>query len=207
MTLNYFKRVGMKRVWMMLIGNLFVAMGVSIFKLSGLGNDPFSGMMMALGEVTGIGYAVFSILLNLVFFVIQLGTGRKLIGIGTIINAVLLGYLVTFFYNIWTQIFVISGGLWQQLIVVCIGVIVCSFGLSLYQTADAGVAPYDSLAIILEKRVKKLSYFWCRMSTDAVCALVCYLAGGIIGFGTLISAFGMGPVVHFFNTHFSEKLL
>ena len=39
------------------------------------------------------------------------------------------------------------------------------------------------------------------------CALVCFLAGGIIGIGTLATTFGFGPVIHFFNKHFSEKVI
>ena len=50
----------------MLLGNVFLGMGVSIFKLSEMGTDPFSGMVMALAEVLGIGYPVFLILVNLV---------------------------------------------------------------------------------------------------------------------------------------------
>ena len=193
---------------MMLIGNIFVGMGVSIFKLSGLGNDPFSGMMMALAEVAGISYAIFAILLNIVFFAIQLSIGRKLIGLGTIINAILLGYLVTIFYDVWLKIFPpVADNTMFRVLIVCIGVIICSLGLSLYQTADTGVAPYDSLAIIMAKRFKKVSYFWCRISLDTLCVVACYAGGGIVGLGTLISALGFGPVIHFWDIHFSQKLL
>ena len=33
------------------------------------------------------------------------------------------------------------------------------------------------------------------------------LLGGLIGLGTLICAFGLGPFVQFFTRHFSEKVL
>ena len=52
---QYFKRIGAKRMVIMLLGNVFLGMGVSIFKLSEMGTDPFSGMVMALAEVLGIG--------------------------------------------------------------------------------------------------------------------------------------------------------
>ena len=45
---QYFKRIGAKRMVIMLLGNVFLGMGVSIFKLSEMGTDPFSGMVMAL---------------------------------------------------------------------------------------------------------------------------------------------------------------
>ena len=91
------KKINWKFVFVMLVGNVILGLGIAIFKLSGLGNDPFSGMAMALAECVGIEYARFVILMNLGFFVIEIIWGRKLIGLGTIVNALLLGYIVTFF--------------------------------------------------------------------------------------------------------------
>ncbi len=196
-----------RRLIIMLIGNIFLGMGISIFKLSGLGNDPFSGMVMALADTTGIQYARFLILFNLSLFVIQLIAGRRFIGIGTIVNAVLLGYFVTFFYNIWIDLSIEPQLLWQRIVTVAIGVVICSFGVSLYQTSNVGIAPYDCLSLIMRDRFPRISYFWHRMFTDALSALVCFVFGGIIGLGTLVSMFGLGPIIHFFNVHFTEKLL
>ena len=58
----------------------------------------------------------------------------------------------------------------------------------------------------MAKRMPKISYFWCRIFTDAFSALVCFLSGGLIGIGTLVTAFGFGPVVEFFNVRFTRKL-
>ncbi len=207
MIAGYFKKVGIKRLVMMLIGNVFIGMGVSIFKLSGLGNDPFSGMVMALSDMLQITYAPFVIMVNLVLFVVEAAYGRKLIGAGTLVNAMLMGYIITFFNKLFLAVIGAPAGLTGQVITVFIGVVICSFGVSLYQTPNVGISPYDSLSLIMTERLKNGSYFWCRMATDAVCALICWMAGGIIGLGTLVSAFGLGPIIHFFNVHFSEKLL
>ena len=51
MAVNYFKKIGARRLLIMIMGNVFLGMGISIFKLSGLGNDPFSGMVMALANI------------------------------------------------------------------------------------------------------------------------------------------------------------
>ena len=102
---QYFKRIGAKRMVIMLLGNVFLGMGVSIFKLSEMGTDPFSGMVMALAEVLGIGYPVFLILVNLVLLFVEVKFGREMIGAGTVVNACLLGYIVTFFYTIWVRMF------------------------------------------------------------------------------------------------------
>ena len=207
MLVDYFKRVGSKRLVIMFIGSVVLGIGVSIFKLSGWGNDPFSGMIMALSDQVGIQYGTFLILFNLPLFMIEYFFGKKLIGIGTLINMFLVGYFVSFFYHIWLNYIGVPELVWQKLLTVCLGVIVCSLGVSLYQTPNVGVAPYDSLSLILKERFPKIPYFWLRMSNDGFCAVVCYLTGGIVGLGTLVSAFGLGPIIHFFNVNFTEKLL
>lgn len=197
----------MKRFAIMLVGNILLGLGVSIFKLSGLGNDPFSGMVMALAANFKISYAVFLVIFNIFIFILQFITGRKLIGAGTIVNACFVGFFVTFFYTTFQHFALAPETMWQRIIVVGIGVVVTSLGVSMYQTPDVGIAPYDSLSLIMAKRWVKIPYFWHRMLTDAVCAAICFYAGGIVGLGTLVSAFGLGPFIHFFNEHVSKKLL
>jgi len=77
---------------MTVIGNIFIGLGIAIFKMSGLGNDPFTAMNLSLSECVGLEYAHFQVLFNLCVFVIQWFFGRELIGIGTLVNACLLGY-------------------------------------------------------------------------------------------------------------------
>ena len=77
---------------------------------------------------------------------------------------------------------------------------------SLYQTADLGIAPYDYLSLGL-RDYTPFPYFGCRVFTDALCALICWLLGGLVGIGTLICAFCLGPFIQFFNGLISERLL
>lgn len=205
--IEWMKNINWKYVIVMCIGNIILGLGIAIFKFSGLGNDPFSGMVMALSDRAGIEYAVFLIMINTIVFIVEFILGRKLIGLGTFVNALLLGYVVTFFYNLIVSAAGEPGQLLQRILIVCIGVIVTSFGVSMYQLPKQGVAPYDSMSLIMTERLKKIPYFWNRVVTDAFCALMCWLAGGIVGLGTLVSAFGLGPFVQFFDTHFTSKLL
>ena len=79
---EYVKKIGMRRILIMLLGNVFLGMGVSIFKFAGLGNDAYNAMMMALSDVVGIPYARFFAIFSVGLFVIELIAGRHFIGLG-----------------------------------------------------------------------------------------------------------------------------
>ena len=85
-------------------------------------------------------------------------------------------------------------------------VLVTALGASLYQTADLGIAPYDYLYLGL-RDYTPCPYFGCRIFTDALSALLCWLLGGLVGLGTLICAFCLGPFIQFFDRTFSQKVL
>lgn len=199
-------KVKLKQFMWVIVGNIILGIGIGIFKYSGMGNDPFSAMCLSLFEKFNVSYAIFLIGLNCFFFIFQWWFGKKFIGIGTIVNWFLLGVIVQNAIALLESYLPTLTNVWYQLTCVVLGVVIASFGLSLYQTARAGVAPFDSLALIVHERLN-IPYFWGRIFFDAICALVAFLAGGLIGIGTLACAFGFGPVINFFNKTVTEKLL
>lgn len=191
----------------MVLGNVIVGMGVSIFKLSCLGNDAYNAMTMALADFLSIPFGHFSAMAGILMFLVQIVVGRKYIGIGTVVNSLLSGYIVSFFYNIWMYMFEVPSQLPIKLVIMVLGVVACGLGLSMYQMADTGISPYDSYALIIAEKCKKIPYFWWRMLFDGSCALIAFLAGGLLGIGTIVCAFGLGPCIQFFNVYVTGKLL
>lgn len=203
---GYIKKVGGRRIVVMIFGNIFLGMGISIFKFASLGNDPYSGMVMALADRAGMTYAGLLIIINIFVFILEFIFGKEYIGIGTIVNALFLGYITTLFYKLLVLFFRLPEDMIVKILIMLAGTVVTGLGVSMYQTPNAGVSPYDSLSLIMEKRMSKIPYFWHRIFTDTLCAVVCFAAGGIVGLGTLVSALGLGPVIDFFNIHFTRKL-
>ena len=204
---KWIQQTGWRRIILMVIGNLILGMGISIFKLASLGNDSFSGMTMAISASIHMNYGTYFLLQSAVLFVIEVIFGRQLIGIGTVVNACFLGYFTMFFSWIWEVAGLQIQGLGSQLITLVIAVLIQSFGLSLYQSSDAGISPYDSLALILTERFPKVPYFFNRVLLDGICAVICWRFGGLIGIGMLVAMFGLGPVISIFNKCISEKLV
>ena len=195
-----------RRVVGMVAGIVIIALGIALFKQSHLGNDSISALNMRLAELLGISLGTQNLCTNILFFLLEFWFGRKYIGLGTFVNGICIGYIVTAFYDPIHAHFGDAPSLAVQLAWVIAAVLVTALGASLYQTADLGVAPYDYLSLGLRDHTP-FPYFGCRVFTDALCALLCWLLGGLVGLGTLLCAFCLGPFIQFFDGRFSRKVL
>ena len=195
-----------KRICIMIMGLMILSVGVAALKLSLMGNDSHTAMVLALEGMTGIDLAIILVIIQSIWFIVEFVFGREKIGIGTFVNWIGVGFMVTQSLGWINNHFLISGFIYSRFAYLIIGTLLLSFGVSLYQTADLGIAPYDALSLILSERLS-IPYFWCRVFTDVVCVIIAFTLCGIIGLGTLFCSFGLGPIVAFFNKHVSEELL
>lgn len=203
---GYFKNIGLRRIAGMVSGNIILGIGIAVFRASLLGNDPYSAMLLAGAEHLPVTYSTLLLIVNAAVFSVEIIWGRHFIGIGTFVNWFLLGYVASFFMEVSAVFQIPERGLFIRLLTVAAGVLVVSLGVSLYQSADLGIAPYDSLSMIISEHCP-LPYFWCRLGTDVVCTAVCFALGGIVNVGTAVCAFGLGPFIHFFDRTVSFRVL
>ena len=96
---------------------------------------------MRLAELLGISLGTQNLCTNLLFFLLEFWFGRKYIGLGTFVNGICIGYIVTAFYDPIHAHFGDAPSLAVQLAWVIAAVLVTALGASLYQTADLGIAP------------------------------------------------------------------
>lgn len=156
------QHVTFRRVAGMLVGIVIISLGVTLFKFAHLGNDPFNALNIRSAELAGLTLGVQNLIYNAVFFTMQMIWGRRYVGFGTVANAVCCGFIITFFYDFLTAHFAQAATLPAQLAWVAAAVVCTSLGISLHQTSDLGVAPYDYLALGLRDHTP-LPYFCCRL--------------------------------------------
>lgn len=158
-----------RRIVGMVVGIVIIGLGIALFKQSHLGNDSISALNMRLAELLGISLGVQNVATNILFFALEFWLGRKYIGLGTFVNGIGMGFIITFFYEPIAAAFGPAASLPEQLVWVVLAVLVTALGASLYQTADLGIAPYDYLSLGL-RDYTHFQYFGCRVFTDAFCA-------------------------------------
>lgn len=194
-----------RRFAAVMLGNVILGFGVAALKLSMMGNDPFTAHTMALSEGFGMGLGNYQLLVNIALAVVQFSFGAQYIGLGTIVNMCFLGYIVQFAQIPLLAVFGSAAGhnLPYQLLYMVLALMVVAFGLSMYQTADLGVSPFDYLSMGMTDKWKK-PYFLNRVITDGACVVIILLAVAIrfigwenshLGIGTIACAFCLGPFV------------
>ena len=194
------------RRYIAMLGGIFImGLGVALFRFSCMGNDPATAMVIAASDRAGVKLSIVLILVNTLWFCLEYLFGRNYIGVGTFVNWFAVGPLITFFSECLYSHWPVPQTFSSRLIAMGGGVLILSLATSLYQTADLGVSPYDSVSIILAERTP-IPYFWCRIFTDSFCTAVTFLLGGTLGLGTLVCALGLGPFIAFFTRHVARRL-
>ena len=206
-----------RRIFMSVFGVIICAISVGIFKIAALGVDPFQSLMSGLDKLIPISFGTLYVIVNLVLLSFSIIVDRHNIGIATFINLFLLGYITEFTYSFLQTIFV-NPSMITRLICLIIGIVIICFGSAFYMTADLGVSTYDAVAIVLAYKWKVAKFKFCRIATDLVCVIsgiIIYLIGGgtwseiptIVGVGTIITAFFMGPLIELFNDKIARPFL
>lgn len=194
---------------MMILGILFIGLCVSFLRLSGFGVDPFSAMNLGISGFIGWSFGTWQLLMNAVILVIVFFQARHCIGAGTIINMIFVGYIADFVCWLAQDVVQIEMSLPLRIIALVLAQLMASMGVALYMVADMGIAPYDSVAIIIEKLTHQIIPFHkARVLSDVVVVIVGIafaIASGagiwaVAGIGTVINACFNGPLIQFFKT-------
>ncbi len=202
---------------MSLFGVIICAISVGIFKIAALGVDPFQSLMSGLDKLIPIPFGTLYVIVNVILLSFSLIADRHYIGIATFINLFLLGYITQWTYE-FLQTVIVNPSMIVRLLCLLIAIVIICFGSALYMTADLGVSTYDAVALILVNKWHIGQFKYIRIVTDVICVIsggVLFLLGGgkfaeiptIIGIGTIITAFFMGPLIEVFNQKVAIPML
>lgn len=209
-----------KRTVFSLLSVVIMGFGTALFNVSGFGVDPFTSMNMSVSASLGIRFGTYQLIVNTaILLYVVIVAHRGLVGMGTVFNMVGVGYACELFSSLLMPVVKQNNSLSIRIPLLLAGIVVLCFACSLFFTANIGVGPYDALGFMLS-RFSKLPYKWVRVITDLAVVLIGLFASGSlrsvlngnfsgiqnVGIGTVITAFCMGPLIHFFNKTISAKI-
>ena len=194
-----------------------IEISVGLFKRAALGVDPFQSFMSGLDELIPIEFGTLYVIANACLLLFSLFADRHYIGLATIINLRILGYVAQFSHELMLSLFP-ELSLPGRFLFLITGIITMCFSSAFYFVADLGVSTYDAVALIITKTWKIGQFRYVRIICDFVCVAIgtilyvlttVSISGitTIVGIDTIITAFFMGPLIDFFVEHIARPFL
>jgi uncharacterized membrane protein YczE len=172
-----------------MLGLMLFGLGESLLIASGMGVSPWTVLAQGIALKTSwsIGFATLVISLIILFLWIPLSQPP---GIGTVLNALIIALMIdcSLILLPYPQTLV-----WQ-LLQAAVGVLVVGIGSGIYLTANLGPGARDGLMTGLQRKTG-LPIAWIRIALEVTVVGIGWHLGGLIGVGTLLFAFGVGPCV------------
>ena len=191
------------RVVLLLIGLCIAHLGVTLFLQTELGSDPFTvfvqGWFRALPwpAWAAMTHGRVHLLVSLLILLVLLMADRSYVGVGTVLCMALGGPIIDV-YTLWLAP-VIHGGLpllWRLGLLVA-GCLIMAFGMTIVIRSQAGTGPNDLVAVVLSDKLKK-PFGPVRVAVDCAFAGIGLALGGVLGIGTVVCAFLVGPAAQLF---------
>ena len=150
-----------KRIFMCVFGVFICGVSVGFFKRAAFGVDPFQAFMAGLDALIPVGFGTLYVIANLCLLMFSLFANRHYIGLATVINLSVLGYVAQYSHEFllkWFPDLQIGG----RVLFLILGIIIMCLASSFYFVADLGVSTYDAVALIIVNtwKIGKFRYVW-----------------------------------------------
>jgi uncharacterized membrane protein YczE len=179
-------------VW--LVAGLFLcACGVVFFLESELGLPPWDVLHQGLAEQLGISFGAANLVVSAAVLVLVWRL-RARIGIGTVLNAALVGTFVIGLTALDVVDALSDEPLGVRIGLVAIALVCFGVGSAFYICASLGAGPRDSLMLVVSRRLG-IRIGVARTAIEVAALVVGFALGGTAGIGTLVFAVGIGPAV------------
>lgn len=204
------------RVVILMVGLVIAHLGVTLFLLADLGSDPFNvfvqGIFRTICKFVDwefITHGRVHVVISLIIVVILLFVDKKYVKIGTLLCMICGGPIIDLFSLFLRPLFENNNSMVLRIIVNIIGCWILAFGMTIVIRSEAGTGPNDLVALVISEKIKK-KFSVIRVIVDVVFALTGLVLGGVVGIGTAICAFVVGPVAGLFmpiNDKWIQKVI
>jgi uncharacterized membrane protein YczE len=180
-----------RRMPRLLVGIALLGAGIGMMVQARLGLAPWDVLHQGIAHRTGLSIGVVIIGLGALILLLWIPL-RQRIGIGTVVNTLVVGLIA----DVTIEVIGSPDGAALRWGLLLGGLVVEAFGMSLYISAGLGPGPRDGLMTGIA--AKGFPIWIVRMLIELVALGLGYALGGDIGVGTVIFAFAIGPLGHWF---------
>lgn len=171
------------------LGLFVFGLGEALLIAAGTGVSPWTVLAQGIGIVTGwsIGFSTFVISISVLLLWVPL---KQMPGIGTILNAIIIALVLEYVlpYIPAPETYAL------RMLEALAGVFITGIGSGIYLIANLGPGPRDGLMTGLQQ-VTGRPIAWVRSTIEITVVVAGWSLGGVVGPGTLLFAFLIGPAV------------
>lgn len=181
-----------ERAAQLLIGLFLYGVALGLMVRGGIGVAPWDVLALGIAGKTGLGYGFVTVLVSVLVLILWIPL-RQRVGLGTLLNALLVGPSADL------ALFVLPAppSIWVGAPMFVAGLLLLAFATGLYIAADFGPGPRDGLMTGLVGRTG-WPVWVVRTLIEGSVLLIGFVLGGPVGVGTVLFAFGVGPLVGWF---------
>jgi len=170
-------------------GLMLFGLGEGLLIVSFTGASPWSVLAQGISMNVNLSIGVITLLISIAVLVLWIPLGQKP-GIGTIFNALIIALMI----DLCIKFVPTPSNYIYQLALSIISVVTVGIGGGIYLVSNLGPGPRDGLMIGIQK-ITNLPIAVVRAALEITVVSIGWYLGGIVGVGTLLFAFGIGPCV------------
>ncbi len=175
---------------------LFLCFGLTLFGLgegllivSFTGASPWSVLAQGISLNVDLSIGAITILISVGVLIFWIPLNQRP-GIGTILNALIVGLMI----DVCIKFVPTPENYVSQLLLAILAVLTVGLGGGIYLVANLGAGPRDGLMVGLQQKTS-LPIAAVRAFLEITVMSIGWYLGGTVGVGTLLFAFGIGPAV------------
>ena len=173
-------------------GLVVYSFGTYLQMQADIGLSPWNALNLGLSNHTALSYGSASIAISLAVVVLDLLL-REPIGLGTLLDALVVGWSMDFF--LWSGWVPIPSSLPLRLLLLLAGLVVMCVGSFLYMRPGLSCGPRDAMLVALGRRLPRFSIGCINIALLAAVLAASVWMGVPPGVGTAITIFGTGAVM------------
>ena len=174
---------------MLVIGLFLFGLGEAIIIGSGSGVSPWTVLAQGISMRSNlsIGVATFLISVSILIFWIPL---KQIPGVGTVLNAIIIASAIDLTLPYLPR----PDTTFFKILQASFGILIVGIGSGIYLSSNLGPGPRDGLMIGLQKKTNTAIPV-IRTFIELSAVTLGWFLGGVVGIGTILFVFGIGPCV------------
>lgn len=200
----------LKRLIILHIGLFLYSLGIALSLKAQIGYAPWEVLHVGMAKTFGMSIGEISIIVGFLILLVTAYCGED-IGIGTISNMIVIGLVLDLI--LYLDFLPVAGNMFFGLLMLITGLFTIALGSYFYIASAFGAGPRDGLMVLLTRKTG-LPIGVCRGAIELTAVVIGWYLGGLVGIGTVVSAFMIGfcvqitfKILHFDPTKIHHERL